>query len=161
MGHRECSWGVSSTCAGRDVLLPVPHTASHRQESMPQAHQRLACTCCASLHCGACFPCLVVGGGVLMRPCMPRMPSKWRWRGKTQQLMEETMRLGSEILFLPAWLQCETPRLPAGLLVHPSPGLSKVLMLLSVREQEQGHSKENVRITHLGELSKQCQMLWH
>lgn len=38
---------------------------------------------------------------------------------------------GDEILGLPAWLQCETPRLPAGLLVHPSPGLSKMLMLLS------------------------------
>lgn len=54
------------------------------------------------------------------------------------------MRLGGEILFLPAQLWCETPRLPAGLLVLPSPGLSKVLMLLSVREQEQGHSMGNV-----------------
>lgn len=46
-------------------------------------------------------------GGVLMRLCMPRVPSNWHWRGKTQQLMEEMMRLGGGILVLSAWLQCE------------------------------------------------------
>lgn len=47
-------------------------------------------------------------------------------------------------LALPAQLQHETSCPPTGLPVLPSPGLSKVLMLLLVREQEQGHNMGNV-----------------
>lgn len=66
--QKGMKWGIGSVAGERaapvqerDVLLAVPHITSHRQGSVPQTHQRLARTYCASLHCETCLPCLVVG----------------------------------------------------------------------------------------------------
>lgn len=85
-----------------------------------------------------------LGGGVLMRLCVPRVSGSWHWGGGTQLVMGGRMKLGGGTLALPAWLQRGTPCPPAELTFLPSPGLSEVLLLLSVREQEQGHSVGNV-----------------
>lgn len=72
MGHRECSWGASSTCAGKGCAACCsPHhipQAGKCAPDPPEAGTYLLC-----------LPSLwnlpsLLGGGVLMRPCMPRMP---------------------------------------------------------------------------------------
>lgn len=161
--HQGMDQGIGSVtgewaapCAGKGCAAAwsprcVPQ-AGKRAPSPPEAGKYLLCL--PSL----CSLPFLLGGGVLMRLCMPRVPSNWHCRGKIEQLMEEMMRLGGGILVLPAQLQCETPRLPAGLLVLPSLGAYAVIS----QRTEQGHSMGNVfRITHLGELCKQCQMFWH
>lgn len=105
----------------------------------------------------------LLGGEILMRLCMPRVPSKWHWRGNTQQLMEETMRLRGGILGLPAQLQCETPqtaRWSTGSSLSWSFQSAHAVTSQGTRAMSQ-HRKCHFRITHLGELSKQCQMFWH